>query len=201
MVVGLNGERINTRKEYGQTTLEGVSFDNYSEKSDSSRSIGRSDTDVDKRYWTTEAKCAWLACAIDGEGSIQFNYGYGRNKNSYQAAIRVMNTNTDFLEKVKDIVKGGTYYKVKAKDPNPRAKDKYVYVSVGNVAMRIIYLVMPYLVIKKERAVLLKEALYILRQGRGGVGVSYQGRIKLEEIYEKMKVLNKRGIPNSQLEL
>jgi GH15 family glucan-1,4-alpha-glucosidase len=94
----------------------------------------------------TQPEAAWLASAIDGEGSLNmYQYKGGRS-----AIIVVYNTIIAYVNKAKEIIGSGTVTRhIKEKG----RKDVFRYSMKGSGrCYQVIKQIIPYLIIKKERA-------------------------------------------------
>jgi len=103
----------------------------------------------------TEVEKAWLACAIDAEGSIIFNPDKRDKRNHLTRVVVVYNTDKSFIEHFANLVGGHIYIY----DPNKigkghfGAKPRYeVYISGKNKILNLLTQIKPYLIIKKEKA-------------------------------------------------
>lgn len=101
----------------------------------------------------TETDKAYLAGIIDGEGSIVLKRSRIRSKTSdavwtyYRLELRVGNTSIELLEWIKQF--GGNYYYEKTKDGQ---KPRYQWCITTRGAAEILEEVLPYLIIKREKA-------------------------------------------------
>lgn len=85
----------------------------------------------------------WVACALDAEGWI----GYRLNK---YVRIQVVNTNLDFIKNVQRIMGG----MIKLKKVALGFKQQYVVeLNTQGEVLRILREILPYLIIKKQRAI------------------------------------------------
>ena len=107
-----------------------------------------------RKFTPTEA--AWLAGVVDGEGSIGL-YDYGREGKRVQ--IQMGNTNKAFVEEMKRIIGGigSTVYRTKfskgGKEPHIGRKPMFHYTLKGSLRCYfVLKQVIPYLIIKKEKA-------------------------------------------------
>lgn len=99
---------------------------------------------------------AWLACAIDSEGSIGF-YRRGFNQDGVpNRAVRceLVNTNREYMEKAAQLMKA----KLKQRKMAGQRKDGHpyklvYYVEVKHVkAYNLLKLIEPFLIVKREKA-------------------------------------------------
>ena len=138
---------------------------------------------------------AWLAAAIDFEGSLclfKDKYGWARRGFSWVSKLSIGNINKDILDHCLSItglgsVSGGYSYK---KNHRPF----FVWAVSANGLRELLPRVIPYLIIKRKHAELICEALDIIKTHWGNqYHLGENGDQRLEEIYCEMKQLNKRG--------
>jgi hypothetical protein len=104
----------------------------------------------------TVAEAAWLAGVVDGEGSIGL-YDYGREGRRVQ--IQMGNTNKPFVEEMKRIIGGvgssvcRTTFSTKGRQPHKGRKPMFHYTLKGSLRCYfVLKQIVPYLIIKKEKA-------------------------------------------------
>ncbi len=143
-----------------------------------------------------EAEKAWLAGVIDGEGSIFLSKVMNRKTRRgffYLPTITVSNTNRDFLVRVAQIIGEGTV--CLAKRGGDRERPRWMYMASSGVIRAIVPQIMPYLIVKKERASLMLQFLEFLDgnpiYGKGPVSPEYYER--LDAMYHAIKKLNQKG--------
>ena len=99
----------------------------------------------------TEPESVWLACAIDGEGSITTSLNWYNGKPSFRPRILVYNTNLSFIKEAERLF--GT--NMKTQNPNITTNQKPEYQARLHKRQRIVDVleqIFPYLIIKKEEA-------------------------------------------------
>ena len=107
-----------------------------------------------------ETQKAWLAAAIDGEGSITFvtrkmtyrkKDGTCSNYVYHMPYVEICNTVLDFVQHAKNISNIG-YIKI-SKSKNARVKTmfRWIVYNYGDIS-RLLPVIMPYLIIKREKA-------------------------------------------------
>lgn len=126
-------------------------------------------------YSLLDMKYAYIAGFFDGEGCI----GVYRNGRYYNAFLRIEIANVDrtSLQFVKSILGGSIIDKPPTSE---RCKMCYRWKLGGTLAAEALEKLLPYLIIKKERAILGIECV--------GVSMEHQSEIKI-----KMNELNRRG--------
>ena len=98
---------------------------------------------------------------FEGEGYIAFNYSLRKDKcesEYYTVHIGISNTNKKLVEKVKNIL---GYGKI-TKQAKPKKKHKQCYIwriTAQKETLRFLELVFPFLIEKKEKAILVMEFL------------------------------------------
>lgn len=134
-----------------------------------------------------------LECTLDTDGCISF-YKCKRKqyKRGYywQGIARVHNTSAEFLQMIKDLCggKGSSVHPIK-RNYKPNEKVLYEYIMNQNLVRELLPQLS--LVGKEEQRLLVLEALDILKGS--GWWHSEKDEIRLNQIYEDMKILNKRG--------
>jgi hypothetical protein len=157
----------------------------------------------------TKEQWAYIACAVDGEGTIGFHKvkagKHGRKSDGFLPRVAVTNTNYAFLEWIGTQLGGHPHLAHKATETR---KACYVWeVRCGPRVTAILKNLLPYLIIKKQQAIVMLE--YCDRRSRRyrNLERDSKGRMKtwelsqeelqlVQEIYQ----LNKRGSqpgPNS----
>jgi len=130
----------------------------------------------------SDVEKAYIACAIDCEGTISLR----RHKKSWKPYMAITNTNKEFLENIRRMCNAG---RIKAKKMRVLCRAgsvalvRYCYDLIFNVREieRLLPQILPYLVIKRERAELLLRYFKLKKEGKRG---------KIEEIHRKIKLLN-----------
>jgi hypothetical protein len=99
----------------------------------------------------TQVEAAWLAAAIDGEGSFGL-YDYGRE--GRRVLIQMGNTNEAFVGEMRRIIGcGSSIYRTKFAASHKGRKPIYHYVLKGSARCYwVLKQLVPYLIIKKEKA-------------------------------------------------
>lgn len=104
----------------------------------------------------TDTESSWLACALDGEGSI----GIYTGKDGRRAEIQLVNTNYEFVQHAKELVGGigsticrHNYSPHGSKTPEIRNRVIYQWSLKGsNRCYVVLRQIIPYLIIKKNKA-------------------------------------------------
>jgi len=142
-----------------------------------------------------EVELAWLAGIVDGEGSITIRKG---QVNKGQVQLSVGNTYKEAIDKIKEMT-GFGYVRLLHRDlerpfykKSKTHKPCYQWKVVSNQACSALRPLLPYLVIKKEQAILaLKYQEILSEQGRGRPGgIDQSFFIRRDEIRDKISKLN-----------
>jgi hypothetical protein len=116
---------------------------------------------ADDHFWS------WLAGFIDGDGCIGFWHqkqkNDGKHYERYQPTITITSINKKCLEYIKDNI-GGTIRVAHAKSDKPHWQKRYSYCLHANGCREVINKIIPHLIIKKERATLMKKYLELTRE-------------------------------------
>ena len=136
---------------------------------------------------------AYIAGFVDGEGYISI-YPYVRkdreNQVYYKASFKVSNTNKEIIEWLKSSF-GGYIYTRTPKNPNDNIS--YTWSLDAKNTESVLKSIQPYLKIKKRQCELVLERIRLrYKQGMGPIkDQTIQKRVV--EIYNELRVLNKRG--------
>jgi hypothetical protein len=148
----------------------------------------------------------YLAGLFDGEGTIglyKHKGDYGRGWN-FEPMIRISNTNKEALKRIQEEF-GGYYREKKFKDMNTNWKTpcEWNFTTKLTSIKPFLESLYPFLIIKKKQAGLMIEFCDIRipmkrkRTENGkffATGYQYEYTPRMDEIYEELKLLNKRGI-------
>ncbi len=97
-----------------------------------------------------ETEAAWLAGAIDADGSIGY-HDYG--KEGRRISIRLYSTTPAFVERAIEVIGFGTMHVRKHKDGHLGTKDMYFLETKGSIrCYPILKEMLPWLIVKRERA-------------------------------------------------
>jgi len=99
----------------------------------------------------TEPEKAWLACAIDGEGSIAPSLGWYNGKPSFHPRILVFNTKLPFINEAERLL--GTNMSTQKISVTTNKKVEYqAGLADHKEVISILEQIFPYLIINKEKA-------------------------------------------------
>lgn len=130
-----------------------------------------------------KARFSYLAGIIDGEGCLTIGAGRKQYCVNYNSIINVANTDIRLIKWLHENF-GGKYYSIKK--PTPRNKTPYVWRLLKQKEQeRLLLAILPYLIIKRERAIILLEFVRLPRTADSS---------KRKELFDKLTALNKRGI-------
>jgi hypothetical protein len=153
-------------------------------------------------------KIAWLAGFVDGEGYIGI-IRQRKKENSRQSAsllyhpyLIIANNNYDVLLFIKSMIKDGGIYEFRRKKSlrfhgNEKPSFQYHLRKMDRLK-EILNIIYPYLRIKKEQCKLIINFINARKSawrvsGKGSRGISSFSSLE-ETIYQKLLVLNKRGL-------
>jgi hypothetical protein len=133
----------------------------------------------------SKAKYGYLAAIIDGEGCLSI--GAGRRQKwgviNYNPIVSVANTDVRLIDWLVANFGGNFFIQ---KQQTPRNKQAYVWRLLAKREIELLLLaVMPYLIVKDERAKILLEFVRLPRMADPN---------KRKELFDKLTVLNRRGI-------
>jgi len=128
----------------------------------------------------TDVESAWLAAAIDGEGTITFfmTTDQHTDKPKIQPHISIYNTSVPFLKKAKNIIGYGNVY------IHPEKNCHEYRINSGNICCQILKFIFPHLVIKRFQA---RKMIQFCERPAG------KYTLKDLHIYEAVKRANYRG--------
>jgi hypothetical protein len=158
----------------------------------------------------TSTRIAWLSGIWDGEGTFGI-YKYKQTSNgkpSYCGRLTLSNTSEEMIQEILDIFKEVGIVANVWRNPKPRKINhkKEVHITVDRLesVKTGCELMLPYLVAKKNRAIILLEFIKIRSQYKRKVnrdpktgrllGVVEQGYENIFLLYEKMKNSNQIGV-------
>ena len=136
-----------------------------------------------------ETDYAWAAGFIDGEGSIMITHNDGptRKNTNYQLRMAVPNSDRQSVEEIFRIFSVGGIISTKTTKGH---KLSHVWQLAGNRSISaILEKVLPYLRVKRERALLALEFVK-LPKSTGGRTVKKEWMDERKNYYERMRKLN-----------
>jgi hypothetical protein len=105
---------------------------------------------------------SWLASAIDAEGCLYLASERRGQSRKYHSVILISNTNLDFVQHAMDLIGAGYIERIPArpsKTSNGFCRPLYNYHLKGRVVVgAVMKAILPYMIIKRERAELLIQA-------------------------------------------
>jgi len=160
---------------------------------------------------TNEKEIAWLAGFIDGEGYL----GIERQRKKetakqtasllYHPYLIIANSNYNVLEFIREYVGYGYIYEVqrkKSKSRHNNEKPSFQYkLTKMDKLMPLLNALQPYLHLKQQQCDLLLKFINIRQSAKRITGRGHRGSTSFsnleEEIYQKLRILNKRGLSNT----
>ncbi len=113
-------------------------------------------TPIGARGVFTQADCAWLACALDSEGSLTF--GTSRKRVGLTARFALYNTHVGYMERAATIIQAVTgarpliHLRVNGFGFTPTKPCYTLVVSSRAILNLLLPVLVPFLLIKKDRA-------------------------------------------------
>ena len=155
---------------------------------------------------TIDHRLAWLAGIIDGEGWIHVGITTSRQSGRHIAyRVRVSNTDPGMMNEAMSILDvlgiGYSHGSVKQRSMLSHHKPQtYIDIAGASRVAAILEHLLPYLITKRERAIL---ALRTIKHRRSHIGKhkGYSGHMRLaddplaQELIAEMGRLNRRGLP------
>ena len=141
------------------------------------------------------SKWAYLACAIDTEGTVTISKHKVRNKvQGFMPKIVIANTNVQWLRFL--LTEFNLQGSINKLITYPKHKQGYI-LQLSNLR-KLIPKIEPYIKIKQKQLKLVKELLKInkIRAGIRALNNPQKTFNECELIYLKIKQLNKRGVVN-----
>lgn len=137
----------------------------------------------------TDVEAAWIACAIDGEGTIaiQLNSSPVRRAR-YRAKVYVCNTNTAFLMHLGHLVDGS--FSIKNNPRVPGQKRCYQIFIRARAIKQLLQRILPFLIIKRRQAELVIALCEAIEQSPIHLPSDHE---LFEHLWLECKALNKRG--------
>ena len=99
---------------------------------------------------SNEVEKSWLACAIDGEGSLGIR-STGLKRNQY-SRFMVANTDYKFIKKVSKLTEGKITTQRQSKGHLGKKTVYWVTINKHKDVLDILKQILPYLIIKKKKA-------------------------------------------------
>lgn len=141
---------------------------------------------------------AWLAGIIDGEGCLSIYKikskapkGFIPKRGfTWRITGKVSNTNIKLMDKIRKIIGYNGCYSYFKHSKRPQEKGLYSFDFTPSVLRKILPLCIQFFTAKKQQALLLIEALSLCSLHTRKINNDK----RMEEIYESIRKLNKRGI-------
>ena len=148
-----------------------------------------------------EINWAWLAGFIDGEGYIGITRQRKKENRRqsasliYHPSLIISNSNLKVLECIKKFIGYGCVHKQRSK-PDQKPGFQYKLAKMDNLDI-VLRTVQPHLRIKQEQCEFLLNFIKLRKNAKKITGRGHRGATSYtveEEIYQKLLILNKRGI-------
>lgn len=136
-----------------------------------------------------ETDKAWLAAALDFEGTIGLYKEKTNTKRGYTFTPEfiVANTKREIIEKVKSLC--GSGYITERRYKQRKWNNIYIFTMHSNAIRRIIPQIKPYLIIKRQQVEVVLEALDLIISP----SIPEENLYRLSELAVEISLLNKRG--------
>src|SRR3954469_3813136 len=141
-------------------------------------------------------RCAYLAGILDGEGCLGIGLRIRRGCRYIVATVQVTNTDVRLLEWLMQYYEGNIY--PRSKEVGNR-KPVYLWSVASRKAMRVVNDAFPYLIVKREQALLLRsipnrEPFRDTTTGRMRVRFTEADFAENDRLLAEIRALNKRGL-------
>jgi len=136
-----------------------------------------------------ESQWIWLAGIIDCDATISLSKVKAKTRSGigWKPVVQFNQTSETFIKGIQETVGYGQVIKVNYAKPR---KCQWVYVVTANPIRWVLPKIVPFLLKKKEQAILLLEALDLIKQHRS---CHTHNIARLEEIYKKLRSLHEKG--------
>lgn len=143
---------------------------------------------MDNKQATSQTDLAYLAGIIDGEGWIGLQKRLNKRWWTYLPCIRVTNTDPNIIQRVCEIWDGlgvsGHIYETEQGPSVSNGKNvMYIQIQKQSVLRTVLEAIIPYLVGKKARAIMLLRFL--------------NKQVDRDEAYEAIRLANRKGVRES----
>jgi hypothetical protein len=149
---------------------------------------------------------AWLAGFIDGEGYIGITFQRKKENHRQSASVHyhpyliITSNNLEILKEIKKLTGFGHVYKLSRNIEHHKQGFQYKLTEMEKLNI-LLPLLQPYLRLKQCQCELLISFINIRKNAKRIYG-PYRGASSYtteEEIYQKLRILNKRGLLNASL--
>jgi len=141
---------------------------------------------------------AYIAGFFDADGCITISKRKSASKlfiNDYQIVFLIVNTDTNIIEWLKNVIGAGTSYILGKNSYNKNWRPCHRYQLTGEKARKLLNEIYPYLIIKKDRVQMALNMPMTRAKGRSGKnGRTEEEYCEQGNIYNQIKKENKRGI-------
>lgn len=136
---------------------------------------------------------AYLAGIIDGEGSISISRSgknRGCNASRLMLVLTITSTSKNLLEYCKAVTEGGQITMKRKVTSNHRAC--YEWRIRNHNAGRILFLIIPYLLLKKDQALLAIKFVETIRPRGGSIPLSVEIQVYREDCRSEIMKMNRK---------
>lgn len=139
-----------------------------------------------------ERDIIWFAGIVDGEASIYIRKQKKPGNDVYSLELEISMTDKPTIQKIHDIFEFGSFRPAKRKKQKEHHRQAWKICYSSNMAEAVIRTILPYLITKKEEALLALEFADMKRSREGRGSLSFEEMMEREWYYEKMKELKKK---------
>ena len=135
----------------------------------------------------TETTYAYLAGLIDGEGTISI---YLNHRGYYITQTSITQVNEPLIRWLQETF-GGNVHNVKNNNPN-KHQERWKWQITSTLMREHLPRTLPYLRLKRRHAEIAIE--FLSGRRRGGNPITDADLLTQEELYEEIRILNRRGV-------
>jgi len=136
-----------------------------------------------------ESELNWLSGLFDGEGSVYISRTKGKNTHLYNLSLEITMTDKPTIEKIHNLFGIGSFNPTRRKTMNKKHRQAWRWSAKSNDAVKILELITPSLVTKKDEAILALEFAKSRGKNPGRRGMDEETARVREDYYQRMKEL------------
>lgn len=139
-----------------------------------------------------ERDIIWLAGLIDGEGSIFVKRTAGTKNPIHSLDVEISMTDKPTIEKIHTMLGFGSFRPARRKKKLAHHKQAWKWVATSRDAEVVLNLITPYLMTKRDEAIMGLRFCELKRDRVGRAGLSDEMVAEREWYYQELKLLKKR---------